>query len=237
MASYNEDFSKIDISKEEKDKLVAEVVRYMLFKTHQSAGCPVKREELAQLVTKNYRQWNLPSLVIKEAGEKLSSIFGYELKELQRSRPSSTSQNRSSQQNFVEAKSYIIVSQLPTDVYKKHIEDANSSHMTGFTFAVISIVLLAGGKVPEENLWHHLKRLGLHESEERHPVLGNLKQALETLVQQRYLQKDKLSGPEGNTLFYELAERSLDQSVTERVKEYISKMVNKDITSVELADD
>jgi hypothetical protein len=41
----------------------------------------------------------------------------------------------------------------------------------------------------------------------------------------RYLQKDKVSGPEGNTLFYELAERALDGPVNERVKEYISQVL------------
>nr|DAD21966.1 TPA_asm: hypothetical protein HUJ06_023429 [Nelumbo nucifera] len=99
MATYHEDSSQIDISKEEKDKLVAEVVRYILFKIHQTSGCPIKRDELTQLVTKNYRQRALPSLVINEAREKLSSIFGYEMKELQRARPSSTNQGRLSQQS------------------------------------------------------------------------------------------------------------------------------------------
>lgn len=36
-----------------------------------------------------------------------------------------------------------------------------------------------------ENLWHHLRRLGLSENDECHPALGNIKQALEALVQQR----------------------------------------------------
>lgn len=112
-----------------------------------------------------------------------------------------------------------------------------------------------------ETLWRHLHRMGLHEADESHPVLGNVKQALETLVQQRlqfslgcilcsvlgvvnincfvqnffyclslklfiyrYLQKGKLSGPEGNTSVYELAERALDGTVSERIKEYISKV-------------
>ncbi|KAF8411446.1 hypothetical protein HHK36_003997 [Tetracentron sinense] len=233
MANSAEDFSQFDVSEEEKDKLVAEVIRYVLFKTHQNSGCPIKRDELTQLITKNYRQRALPSLVINEAREKLSSIFGYEMRELQRSRPS-TNHGRSSQQSVAEAKSYVIISQLPADVYRKYVEDTNTSHLTGFTFIVISIVHLAGGKIPEESLWHHLRRLGLSETDESHPVLGNIKQALEALVQQRYLQKDKVSGPEGNTLFYELAERALDTSVSERIEEYISQIVKKDVASVEV---
>lgn len=84
---------------QEKDKLVGEVIRYMLFKTHHNSGCPIKREELTQLVTKNYHQRNLPTFVINEAKDKLSTVFGYEMKELQRAHPSSKAQTRFSQQS------------------------------------------------------------------------------------------------------------------------------------------
>lgn len=82
---------------QEKDKLVSEVIRYILFKNQQNFGAPIKREELTCLVTKNYHQRSLPSFVINEAREKLSHVFGYELKEIQRVRPSSNSNKHSSQ--------------------------------------------------------------------------------------------------------------------------------------------
>lgn len=84
---------------QEKDRLVAEVIRYVLFKTHQSSGCPIKRDELTQIITKNYRQRALPAAVIDKAKEKLASIFGYELKELQRTRTSTKNQTRGAQQS------------------------------------------------------------------------------------------------------------------------------------------
>ncbi|KAL3537012.1 hypothetical protein ACH5RR_000378 [Cinchona calisaya] len=236
MSSAREELSQFDISNEEKDKLVGEVTRYILFKTEQSNGCPIKREELTQIITKkNYRQKNLPTFVINEAKSKLSSIFGYELRELQRSRPSSATQGRasSSQQYGADAKSYIIVSQLPADVYKKYVENDETSHVTGFTFVVLGIIHLAGGKITEDNLWHHLRRLGLCENEESHPILGKIKLALEALVQQRYLQKDKVSGPEGNTLLYEFAERALDDAIKSRIQEYISQIVQRDVSQGE----
>ncbi|KAL3814974.1 hypothetical protein ACJIZ3_016242 [Penstemon smallii] len=228
MSSNPDSLSQFDISEHEKDKLVGEVIRYILFKTEQGSGCPVKREELTQLITgKNYKQRNLPAFVINEAKSKLSSIFGYEMRELQRSRATQS-------QQFADAtKSYIIVSQLPPDTYRKFVEDKNSSHLTGFTFIVIGIIHLAGGKVTEENLWHHLKRLGLHENDENHPNFGNAKQTLETLVQQRYLQKEKVNGPEGNIVHYELAERALDGAIYERIKEFVTQIVQKDVNSFE----
>ncbi|KAK6140988.1 hypothetical protein DH2020_025268 [Rehmannia glutinosa] len=180
------DFSQLDISEHEKDKLVGEVIRYILFKTEQNGGCPIKREDLTQLIT----------------------AFG-------------------------DAKSYIITSQLPADVYTKFVEDKSSSHMTGLTFVVVGIIHLCGGKVTEENLWHHLKRLGLHENEENHPNFANTKLALEALVHQRYLQKEKVNGPEGNIVYYELAERALDAAVNDRIKEYVTQIVQKDVVSLE----
>ncbi|PNX58384.1 melanoma-associated antigen 10-like protein, partial [Trifolium pratense] len=48
-----------------------------------------------------------------------------------------------------DAKSYILISQLPPDLYEKYVVDENTAYMSGFTFVIISIVHLAGGKIPE----------------------------------------------------------------------------------------
>lgn len=47
----------------------------------------------------------------------------------------------------------------------------------------------------------------------------------------RFLHKEKVSGPEGTTLFYDLAERALDAQVSERVKDYISQVMRKEHAS------
>lgn len=159
------------------------MIRFLLFKSHQNSGCPIKREDLTQIVTKNYRQRNLATHVINEAKSKLSKVFGYDLKELQRTKPSSTGQSRLPQSQSktidyyyfffnqtqalrfrhlakcvvclhcssgsVESKSYVLVSQLPIDVFRKYVVEETTSPVTGFTFAVLAIVQLAGGKIPE----------------------------------------------------------------------------------------
>lgn len=48
-----------------------------------------------------------------------------------------------------DSKSYILISQLPSDVYEKYVVDVNTAHLSGFTFVMISIVYLAGGKMSE----------------------------------------------------------------------------------------
>ncbi|GKA41581.1 melanoma-associated antigen 8 isoform X1 [Tanacetum coccineum] len=131
------------VDDKEGDKLVLEVIRYVLLKSQQSSGCLIKRDELTQL-----------------AFNKLSTFFGYDVKELQRVRPSSTNQARAPQR---------------------------------FTFVSIGIVHLVEGKITEgiiaalKTLWHHLGRLGMSQDDERHTDFASTKQAVETLVQQRYL--------------------------------------------------
>ncbi|CAN1188590.1 Melanoma-associated antigen 10 [Linum perenne] len=234
MEDSAEQLSQLNISQEEKDKLVAEVIRHVLFKTYQNSGCPIKRDELTQIVTRNYHQRLLPALIIKEAVDKLSSVFGLEMRELQRARPISNNHGRSStQQSSVDVKSYVVMSKLPADVYRKYVEDVNTAHLTGFPFVVISIVQLAGGQILEDNLWNQLARLGLHDTDEYHPALGNIKQAVESLVQQRYLQKGKVNGPDGSTVSYELAERALDGPVNDKIKEYISQIAKTEVPRLE----
>lgn len=50
---------------------------------------------------------------------------------------------------LADSKSYVLISQLPPNVYKKYVVDVNTAHLTGFTFVIVSIVHLAGGKIPE----------------------------------------------------------------------------------------
>jgi hypothetical protein len=48
-----------------------------------------------------------------------------------------------------DAKSYVLVSMLDPEVYSKYVEDKAAAHLSGFAFAVIGIIHLAGGKMPE----------------------------------------------------------------------------------------
>jgi len=50
---------------------------------------------------------------------------------------------------LADSKSYVLISQLPPNVYKKYVVDVDTAKLTGFTFVIVSIVHLAGGKIPE----------------------------------------------------------------------------------------
>ncbi|CAI9269602.1 unnamed protein product [Lactuca saligna] len=120
-----------------------------------------------------------PDVAVKDVLVMQKLIF---LKEHQHSRTSSNNQARSSQ-SYADIKSYIITTQLDPGVYKNHVEDTTTSNLTGFEFVVIGNFHLAGGKITEESLWHHLGRLGMSQIDERHTDFGNIKQTLETFLQ------------------------------------------------------
>ncbi|KAL2936936.1 ADP-ribosylation factor-like protein 6-interacting protein 6, partial [Bienertia sinuspersici] len=79
----------------------------------------------------------LLAAVIDKAEKKLAITFGYELKDLQRTRPSRKTQTRHSQQSAADMISYIVVSQLHAD--KKYVKDINTAHLTVFTFVIVTL--------------------------------------------------------------------------------------------------
>jgi hypothetical protein len=67
---------------QEADKLVAEVMRLMLFKNGSNPGVPVKRDDFLAVINKNYKdRRGLAGHIITLAQAKFVSIFGMEMKE------------------------------------------------------------------------------------------------------------------------------------------------------------
>lgn len=210
----------------ELDKLTAEVVRYMLFRSHKQPNVPVKREDLAHLITENYKQRNLPSSVIANAQAKLKATFGLEMVEIHLSRQTKGSKNSASQAPSAEVKVYVLKSLVSEERCKKFIETRDTAAPVGFAVVVVGIIQLGGERVPEETLWTQLKRMGIHECDNSHPVFGNVKEAIQTLVRQRYIRKEKVPSNDGDTWVFDLAERALDARFKAQVQAFIGKIVN-----------
>lgn len=210
----------------EVDKLTAEAVRYMLFKSYKQPNVPVKREELAALITENYKQRNLPATVIAAAQAKLKSIFGLEMVELHLARQTKGNKNSASQAPAVDVKVYVLKSLVSEERCKRYIETSTTAAPMGFAVAVVGILQLAGERVPEEILYAQLKRMGINEFDNDHPLFGNIKMAIETLVKQRYIRKEKVSSSDGDTWVLDLAERSLDERFKNEVQTFIGNVVN-----------
>lgn len=211
----------------ELDKLTAEVVRFMLFKSYKQPNVPVKREELVALVSENYKQRNLPGAVIVNAQAKLKAIFGLEMVELHLARQTKGNRNSASQAApSGDVKVYVLKSLVPEEKCKKYIETPVTAAPMGFAVVVVSVLQLAGDRVSEETLWTQLRRMGINEFDNSHPLFGNIKEAINTLVKQRYVRKEKVSSSDGDTWVYDLAERALVERFKNDVQTFIAKIVN-----------
>ncbi|KAG6545055.1 hypothetical protein Mapa_013749 [Marchantia paleacea] len=223
-----EDFAQTQavLSDEETNKLVAEVMRHMLFKNYQQPGVPVSRVELTGIITKTYKQRYLSSHVISIAQKKLLDIFGLEMKEYNRLR-SLTKTGRGINEKQVETKEYVLKSVIPADLRKQYIDTRESAATYSLATVVIGIIKSSGEKCPEEVLWQNLKRLDIREDDMHHPTFGNVKNTVELLAKQRYIQKEKLNSSEGDGFVYELAERALDETCLGRLEAFMYSIVQR----------
>ena len=73
---------------QELDKLVGDVMRYMLFKAGQNHSFPVARDKLTALVTKKYpKKHGLGQAVLAKAQASFATVMGMEMAELTKTSP------------------------------------------------------------------------------------------------------------------------------------------------------
>eukprot|EP00245_Coleochaete_scutata_P007531 TRINITY_DN22975_c0_g1_i1.p1 TRINITY_DN22975_c0_g1~~TRINITY_DN22975_c0_g1_i1.p1 ORF type:complete len:284 (-),score=70.96 TRINITY_DN22975_c0_g1_i1:424-1275(-) len=222
------------ITNEETDKLVAEVMRYVLFKSHQQAGVPIRRDELVQVLTRQYKdRRGLPAYIIQVAQAKFPQIFGLELKELDRKNMKAAAGARGQnqgQESSSSVKYYVLRSLLPVEKRQAFVDTPEVAVHSGLTAIVLSLINLSGDKISEESLFNYVRRLGVRE-EEDHPVFGNLDNALQSMVKQRLILKEKSHEPGADTFVYMLADNSRDLNAGDKLQTFVSQLVEGRLTA------
>ena len=88
-ASKRESESNVTLSRVETESMLGQVVRHILLHNHHSPGIPVSRDDLNKLLTsenENHKhKKHLLNKVLPEAQKRVLSIFGIEMKEVERS--------------------------------------------------------------------------------------------------------------------------------------------------------
>lgn len=72
-----------------------------------------------------------------------------------------------------------------------------------------------------EELWRHLEELGVSNGNARHPQLGNVKDAIATMIKQRFVFESKTNSQDGEIRFYEWGEQALAQVNTEEMDQWV----------------
>jgi len=144
------------ITKEEKEKLVADTVRFFLFMDIQKL--PVKRADITKNVTKEYK--SVTTAVIEIAKEHLSNIFGYELIEVWRlstSKEGRTVKKNSTGTFILKNKLHQSLAALGGDVGLPGNEEERKTK--AFLMIILTILFLHKGPMEKEAFDAHLGRL------------------------------------------------------------------------------
>ena len=170
-------------TKQEKDKLVGEVMRLMLFSQYKDSA-PVQRGKISELISQlcpQLKRANLASYIIAQAQLKFAQVFGYEMKELDRMQQKKMGNSRAANQSEP-TKEYVLKSMLPAKARRRWIDQPGELPARAFCMTVCSLVSISGGQIEEDQLWRHLASLGVRHDDEAHPKLGNTKAALAKLI-------------------------------------------------------
>lgn len=225
-ASQRPEKEVVTLSLEEKEKLVGDLMRYMIFSNYKKKS--VDKKKLREAVLKEAATLNkqATNIVIEEARKRFVDIFGYELIELG-ARPTKKS-GASASSSTAHSEKYVLRNCLgPPEVRSRILGGGRKAAQLGLLSVVLSLIhLTEGNKLDEATLHALLERLGLSRMEEEHPKLGNWQELLSSFVEQGYLTKVETTMPGGAQRTYALkfglrAEAEIDQK---RLKDFVMKM-------------
>ena len=187
------------VSREERNRLISDLIRLMLF--HHTEG-PVKRADVIKLVMKDYaRVSGLTNFVIDQARLRLFNTFGYNLIEFTKEKSANITLG-----NAASARRHAVATaDVPGAAVKLFcLENAlNAGNLMGVVFserhnaeialrtAACAIVNCGGDKLEEETFWTHLQSLGVQKNMKDHPDFGDVEKFFDALVKQRYLIKER----------------------------------------------
>jgi hypothetical protein len=203
-------------------------MRVMLFRRHRD-GAPVSRADLTAVVTKTYKdKRSLPPYILALAQRRFLSVFGLEMKALDKAKRSEADVKKKVASAVGTAaaaeRTFVLRSALPAHLRAAYVDAARDDAARGLTLAVLSLVAIAGEKgLPEDTLWTQLAQLGVLKGAKDHPALGDVDAAVEALVKQRYLQRSKAAGPDGERKVFELAENARDEVGDKKLAAFIAR--------------
>lgn len=200
------------LSEETQDELVKRMIRLMICRNAQKR--PVQRAELSKYIFTNMPNIRSKQKVfagtLSQSQNKLRSVFGMEMVEIQkqikqRSTQMGKSQSSSQPTSSLGMKGYILVSVVAPEL---RVEDKKMKAMMGFLTVVGSMILLEPGcRIEQEVLYRALGKIGVQVREKNgHKQLneGNVKELLEKILPgQWYLERER----EEQQTFYTLGPR------------------------------
>eukprot|EP01119_Soliformovum_irregulare_P021768 TRINITY_DN7314_c0_g1_i1.p1 TRINITY_DN7314_c0_g1~~TRINITY_DN7314_c0_g1_i1.p1 ORF type:complete len:332 (+),score=81.99 TRINITY_DN7314_c0_g1_i1:100-996(+) len=199
--------------RQEKDKLVGDLMRYALFVDHKKI--PVKRVDVSKNITKEHK--NMGPVIIEAAQAKFKDIFGFELVQVPK---------RDSVKRQGESGEYILRNALTNKLDESIWGEIEQQHI-GLLMTVLSIIYIGKGKMDEDSLWEYLRRIGMIPRE-LHSDFGEWEKLIQIQwPKELYLERSKTErlNKEGAPLYeYSMGPRSKMEVDKKSILEFISSM-------------
>ena len=224
------------LTREERDRLVSEVMRYVLFSSHRERGAPVQRAKIAEAISAlggaGGRNVRAGSYVVATAQRKFLEIFGFEMMECSRAqsknkRPAKTTD----QANAAAAKCYALKSVLPAQMRRKFVDDPKAAAARGLAIVVAALIQISSGCIREDALHEHLKALGISNVKAPHGELGDVEGLLQSLVKRRVFMRERTSPDDPTAGYsYELAEGADVIIGCENIDKFVHEIMRAQVT-------
>ncbi|KNC86690.1 hypothetical protein SARC_01158 [Sphaeroforma arctica JP610] len=175
-----------------KQKLINDCVCIFLAKSQN--GAVVRQQDITEGLTlanpgdKKYSRF--VSEILNGASAKFKTVFGMDICQLgdKKTRPSKTGRKKAAAK---QQKLYILTNALehnPAD-RAQIVDFSDDHHNIALVFVILAYIYLNDQMITHSQLWVHLEKLGLHASEKRHPLFGDVTKLykFDLLVKQRWL--------------------------------------------------
>jgi len=205
--------SQNKLSKNELERKVNEMLRYILFNDKKKVG--IKRADLVKNVMKE--QSRAYASVMKEVATRLQEVFGFELVEME----------------TIDGKSrgYILINKIDKlleDEISTLLDTNEETNKMGLLLIIVSLIFMNEGPISDVSLWHTLGKFGVYKDRE-HEVFGNVEKLLNIdFVRQNYLERQKVQGNEGPSWQYNCGLRSWKEISKRKILEFVSEIYGVD---------
>jgi len=217
------------MSAEERDGLVAEVMRYVLFSAHKENGAPVTRTKIGECIAAKGGAGGKArggSYVVALAQKRFLEIFGFEMVECARAQ----SRNRKAPKTIeaasaVPLKCYALRSVLPAHMRRKFVDKAEEAPERGLAMVVAALVQIANGCIHEDALFEQLAKLGI-DKDAMHPTFGDVQELLGHLVKRRVFMRERAAHDDPSQGYcFELAEGAVALIGYENIDKFVTDVM------------
>lgn len=207
----SQETQKNKMTKDEINRKVADMVRYILFADRKKVG--IKRPDLVKHVMKEHSRSY--AKIFEEASKQINEIFGFDIVPMQ--------------SDDGKQKGYTLVNNLHnhSTFICQHTGVTNEKSNMGLLMIMLSMIFMNEYTLNDVSLWHTLRKFGIHK-DKSHRYFGDVDKLIQDFVKKSYLEKTKIQGPEGPTYQYHFGARTKKEVTIRQILEFVTEIYGAD---------